>query len=338
MYKPGALLLVLIRMVLAITPYQSLAGISERDLAEYEKRIPAVKILTPPGPLKDNSIKLVNDPEHPHIAAGLGDLRSRYPGLNTLASHGYLPRNSVVTPTQLIDAVQEAYNLGNNFVKFLVYQGFLVNDNHLTNWSIGGKNYLTGPDPPEPVNVGGLSTHGTFEDDTTDAFIGNNQDFNETLFQKTRAFSLTSLTASVMEKNPNFIFVAPRILSAYSEIDFPTIFFVGRKNSRKLDLDAAQHFLKLMMFLSDFHRQPKAVDFSDIDPLVTQIFNKHPFTPGENYGRTDSFITAPQTPGLFDFCGIYKDFVMRVLKNLYPNPQGQLRMALSTNLVFFYWL
>ena len=56
------------------------------------------------------------------------------------------------------------YNLGNEFARFLALQGHLMNGNPLTNLiSIGMHTKLTGPDPPAPAKVGGLTFHGTFE-------------------------------------------------------------------------------------------------------------------------------------------------------------------------------
>ncbi|KIJ46092.1 hypothetical protein M422DRAFT_77770, partial [Sphaerobolus stellatus SS14] len=223
--------------------------------------------------------------------------------------------------------------------------------------SIGGKSPLTGPDPPAPAIVGGLNTHGTFEGDTSmtrsDAVIGDNHNFNETLFSQFVDFSTRfgvngtyDINAAAelrnqriqqsMAENPEFVFVAPRILSAYSEAIFALIFFVdGRQNNRQLTMDAARDFFDLQHMPDGFNRQPAPVDFPIVDPLVTTIFNQHPFTPGINQGA-GNFIPQPQTPVLSDFCGIYEDFVMRIVKGLYPNPQGPLLDALNLNLNFFF--
>ena len=69
-------------------PYGSLAGLSESELAAI---IPTLKIRgvpKPPGPLKFNGTKLVNDKDHPFKPLRPGDIRGPCPGLNTLASHG----------------------------------------------------------------------------------------------------------------------------------------------------------------------------------------------------------------------------------------------------------
>jgi hypothetical protein len=68
--------------------YGSLAGLTE---AELEAIIPTLHIRDvppPPGPLKFNGTKLVNDKDHPYMPLQPGDMRGPCPGLNTLASHG----------------------------------------------------------------------------------------------------------------------------------------------------------------------------------------------------------------------------------------------------------
>lgn len=136
--------------------------------------------------------------------------------------------------------------------------------------------------------------------------------------------------------NPELVFTSPRILSAFSEAIFPLTFFVdGRLNNKQLNLKAARDFFGPNIMPEGFHRQPAAVSFPVIMPLVQQIFDKHPFVPGVNHG-VNNFMLMPETPALSDFCGIYEDIVLRVLKIQYPNPTGQLREALNTNLDFFF--
>lgn len=356
-FKSALVLFLVIPFTLAYPAH--FAKICQKLVDKFlENRKNLTHIPNPPGPLQDDCIKMVNDPTHPYIPPKPTDLRGPCPGLNTLANHNYLPRSGVARPDQLITAVMEGYNLGNDFAKFLVYQAHLLNGNPLTNLiSIGGKTSLTGPDPPKPAAVGGLSFHGTFEGDTSmtrvDAFFGNQATFNETLFKQFTSFAqefgangtYDMNTAAELrhqrlqqsiQNNPNLSFVSPRILSAYSEAVFPTIFFVdGRLNSGQLNLDAARSFFDTNMMPTGFHRQPAPVSFPTVTTLIQRVFDKHPFTPGINHG-VNNFTLMPETPALSDFCGIYEDIVLRVLKIQYPNPTGQLRDALNTNLEFFY--
>ena len=114
----------------ALPSYQSLGGLSERELedAMVELSSEAVYPPAPPPRMEFNGTKLVNDEAHPWMPLREGDIRGPCPGLNTLASHGvrliyvrpfrislilitlklkYLPRDGVVTPAQVITAVQE---------------------------------------------------------------------------------------------------------------------------------------------------------------------------------------------------------------------------------------
>ncbi|KIJ40007.1 hypothetical protein M422DRAFT_257069 [Sphaerobolus stellatus SS14] len=352
------ILIAAVRLAVALPAFESLVGLSERDINEYISLHGVAEIPNPPLPLADGGIKLVNDPAHPFIAAGPNDIRGPCPALNTLASHGYLPRNGVARPDQIVTAVMEGLNLGNDFAKFLAYQAFLMNGNPLTNlMSIGMKTPLTGPNPPKPALVGGLSQHGTFEGDTSmtrvDAFFGDQAVFNEDLFQKFIATSAKlgfngtyDINAAAelrndrlqdsIKTNPQLVFTSPRIISAYSEAVFPTIFFVdGRLNNRQLTIDAARHFFDLQMMPADFHRQPAPVNFTMVDPLTKAIFDKHPFSPGVNHGK-NNFVLQPQTPPLADFCGIYEDIVLRVIPGQYPRPTAVLRQAINKNLSFFF--
>ncbi|KIJ38329.1 hypothetical protein M422DRAFT_258980 [Sphaerobolus stellatus SS14] len=170
---------------------------------------------------------------------------------------------------------------------------------------------------PSPALVGGLSQHGTFEGDTSmthvEAFFGDQAAFNETLFQgfvdtatkfgfngtydvNAAAELRNQRLQNSIRTNPQLVFTSPHILSAYSEAVFPTIFFVdGRLNNRQLTIDTARQFFDLQQMPTDFHRQPAPVNFTIVDPLVSFLFNKHPFSPGVNYGK-NNFVLQPQTP------------------------------------------
>ena len=81
-------LFALVRLAVAIPAYESLAGLSAREIDEFIARNGVSNIPNPPPPLADGGLKLVNDPAHPHIPAGPNDIRGPCPALNTLASHG----------------------------------------------------------------------------------------------------------------------------------------------------------------------------------------------------------------------------------------------------------
>ena len=75
----------------AFPSHVSLAGLSREELDIVVPALQARKVEPPPGPLKYNGTKLVNDKDHPFMPAQPGDMRGPCPGLNTLASHGVCP-------------------------------------------------------------------------------------------------------------------------------------------------------------------------------------------------------------------------------------------------------
>lgn len=126
MTRKSALLSLFISSAFAFSHYESLAGLSQRDIDQFILSYPDVVIPNPPGPLENDSIKLVNDPAHPFIPPTHDDIRGPCPGLNTLANHGvrnfeiifhrsspltcfcqYLPRSGVARPDQIVSAVME---------------------------------------------------------------------------------------------------------------------------------------------------------------------------------------------------------------------------------------
>ncbi|KAF8958572.1 Chloroperoxidase [Flammula alnicola] len=345
-------------VTVAFPSYGSLAGLSARELDEIILTLQVRDPESPPGPLQNTSTKLVNDPAHPWIPAGENDIRGPCPGLNTLASHGWLPRNGIATPVQIINAVQEVFNMGNDLAVFVTYGAFLVDGNLLTNLlSIGGKTPETGPDPPAPAIVGGLNTHAVFEGDTSmtrgDAFFGDNHSFNETLFDELTAFSnkfgagLYNLSVATefrfqrikdsIATNPQFSFISPRYYTAYAESVFPITFFIdGRDRSLQLDMNVARGFFQDGRMPDDFFRSNVSWTLNRIGGGINIVFTPHPIEPGANNGTINSYTLDPNSADFTDFCKLYTDFVNNTVRGLYPNAKGILLEALNKNLDFFF--
>ncbi|TFK34379.1 Chloroperoxidase [Crucibulum laeve] len=339
--------------VTAFPAYGSLAGYSREELDQIIPTLKAQSPTPPPGPLNDTSTKLVNDKDHPWKPLRKGDIRGPCPGLNTLASHGWLPRSGVATPAQIVNAVQEGFNMENTIAIFVTYAAFLVDGNLVTNQlSIGGKTPETGPDPPKPAIVGGLDTHAVFEGDASmtrgDAFFGDNHSFNETLFDEFVAFSNKfgggkyNLTAAgelrwqriqdSIATNPTFSFVSPRYFTAYAESTFPINFFVdGRQADGQLDLTVARGFFQNSRMPDDFHRANRSMGADGLDVVAAA----HPIEPGSNHG-VGNYVLDPTSADFNSFCLLYTNFVNQTIRSLYPAPTGVLRTALNTNLDFFF--
>ncbi|KAJ2925817.1 heme-thiolate peroxidase, partial [Candolleomyces eurysporus] len=309
---------------------------------------------SPPRPPRFTGAKLVHDRAHPWKPLRDGDVRGPCPGMNALASHGYISRDGVASPSEMVTAVQEGFNMENKFAIFVTYLNHLMNGNLVTDLlSIGGKTSKTGPDPPAPAHAGGLSVHGTFEGDAGmtrgDAFFGDNHSFNQTLFDKFVDFSnrfgdgFYNLTVAgelrfqrlqdSIATNPQFSFKNVRYFTAYGESVFLINFFVdGRKTDKKLDMDSARSFFKDMKFPPNFFRSPMPMSTEGLD----DIFLMHPFLPGGNVdGKVNNFVVDPTSATFETDCVLYED-ILNTVKGLYPNPTGVLRRNLIKNLRFFY--
>ena len=88
MIRPLVLVLAFASIAISFPSYGSLAGLSESELAAIIPTLHIRGVEPPPGPLKFNGTKLVNDKDHPFKELRPGDIRGPCPGLNTLASHG----------------------------------------------------------------------------------------------------------------------------------------------------------------------------------------------------------------------------------------------------------
>ncbi|KAJ6517650.1 hypothetical protein DFH09DRAFT_1428771 [Mycena vulgaris] len=131
-------------------------------------------LITFPTQPTDTGLKQIPDAAHPFIAPGPNDQRGPCPGMNTLANHGYIPRNGIATFEEITLSMVEAYNLEINFGAFLAAANMLLRGNPFVNKiSIGGVSPLV---PPLPGNIGsnvtgGLAKHGGFEGTTKQASI-----------------------------------------------------------------------------------------------------------------------------------------------------------------------
>ncbi|KAF9444958.1 Cloroperoxidase [Macrolepiota fuliginosa MF-IS2] len=349
--------LVLVPTATAFPAYSSLAGLAREELDKILPTLEFKQPAPPPGPLNDTGVKLINDAAHPWKAPGPNDIRGPCPGLNTLANHGYLPRNGIASPAQIIAAIQEGFNMENSFARFVTYAGHLVDGNLVTDLlSIGQATKETGPAPPAPALVAGLDTHAVFEGDASmtraDTFWGDNHSFNQTLFNELSSFmdkfgnggyNLTVASEFRWQRiqdsistNPTFGLIMPRFFTVYAETVFVINFFVdGRMTmNRTLSKDDALGFFQRGQFPDDWHRSGVPSSTEGIDTVA----NAHHIRPGSNTNGVNTYTPDPTSADLSpeQFCLIYVNFVNRNVKSLYPNPTGPLLEALNINLQRFY--
>ncbi|KAJ7613715.1 Cloroperoxidase [Mycena polygramma] len=106
---------------------------------------------------------------HKWIGPTATDVRSPCPGLNTLANHGYLPRNGKnISIPMLLNAAAEGFNVQPEAILVAAKMGLLSGNDHTT------------------LNLDGLALHGLIESDASlsrgDFALGDNLHFNETIF------------------------------------------------------------------------------------------------------------------------------------------------------------
>ncbi|KAJ7282211.1 Chloroperoxidase [Mycena rebaudengoi] len=137
----------------------------------------------------DTGTKRIPDADHPFIAPGPNDQRGPCPAMNILANHGYISRNGITTFEEIIRGTGEAFNIDRTMASGMAAGNLLTRGNPFVNKiSIGGVSPFV---PPLPGKIDGPETqgiakHGRVEGDgsmtRSDVFIGDNRNFNQTLF------------------------------------------------------------------------------------------------------------------------------------------------------------
>ncbi|PHH75562.1 hypothetical protein CDD80_2263 [Ophiocordyceps camponoti-rufipedis] len=128
--------------------------------------------------------------EHAFKAPGLYDLRGPCPGLNTLANHGYIPRDGIATIDQVSEACNDVYGIDKDFARQIAIVGAVAAGDSVR-FSIGGP-------PHGEVNktlgmkrkpTGLSNAHNVFEGDASPTRCdyyqcGGSAELNLTLFQQ----------------------------------------------------------------------------------------------------------------------------------------------------------
>ncbi|KAJ6474113.1 Chloroperoxidase [Mycena vulgaris] len=270
-------------------------------------------LITFPTQPTDTGLKQIPDAAHPFIAPGPNDQRG--PGMNTLANHGYIPRNGIATFEEITLAMVEAYNLEINFGAFLVAANMLLRGNPFVNKiSIGGVSPLV---PPLPGNIGsnvtgGLSKHGGFEGDASitraDVHIGDNRNFQDILYDldllylgkfgdngpdgNNTVFNVPTIIAIKQHNiqmnqaaDPEFHFTPTRFAASFTEISF------------------------LLDFPQNWHRAAAPVTGEILSNTSSQLAAAIPIFAGHNDAQ-GNFVPDTPPPAPFDAnpgCGFYYD-------------------------------
>ncbi|KAJ7627233.1 Chloroperoxidase [Roridomyces roridus] len=325
--------------------------------------------ITFPAAPTDTGIKQVPDVDHPFIAPGPDDQRGPCPGMNTLANHGFIPRNGIATFEEITLAQVEAFNLDINFGAFLVAANMLMRGNPFVNKiSIGGVSPLV---PPLPYGIGsnvtgGLAKHGGFEGDGSitraDVHIGDNVNFQNILYDHDLLFlgkfgddgpegnntvlNLATITAikqyniqSNQLADPEFHFTPTRLVAAFNEISFLLNLFANG-TTNQASLSTLGSFLRNQTFPPNWNRAPAPVlskITSTANQVRTAVASNIPLFAGHN-DENGNFVPDAPPPAPFNSsitCAFYYDLFAQMPAGL-ANTTGVFKenVDLLSSLVF----
>ncbi|KAJ7252257.1 Chloroperoxidase [Mycena rebaudengoi] len=295
-------------------------------------------LITFPTQPTDTGLKKIPDAAHPFIAPGPNDQRGPCPGMNTLANHGYIPRNGIATFEQITLAQVEAFNLEINFAAFLVAANMLMRGNPFVNKiSIGGVSPLV---PPLPGHIGskvtgGLAKHGGFEGDASitraDVHIGDNRNFQNILYDldllylgkfgdngpegNNTVFNVPTIIAIKQHNiqmnqaaDPEFHFTPTRFVASFTEIAFLLDIFANG-TTKQASISTIGSFLRNQSFPQNWHRAAAPVTGEDLGNTSGQLFGAIPIFAGHNDAQ-GNFVPDTPPPAPFDAhpgCGFYYD-------------------------------
>ncbi|KAL1405621.1 hypothetical protein Q8F55_009260 [Vanrija albida] len=255
---------------------------------------------------------LGEDEAHPWIAPGPGDHRGPCPGLNTIANHGYIPRNGIVNPIELIVGTFQGLHLSPDGSIFLALISFIwKGDLPTLTLSIGGKHGIGG----------GLSSHGLLEGDASvtrdDAYFGDQSSVQPRKvaqyvdeINKNGGGQVTAQVVANMRRiawlesrntNPNFDFNPWRMLVAYAESGFQHQVLRGTlKNYGAAEI---QSWFLQERFPPGW--SPRLIPFGIPEALAwAAVFEAlNPTLPGWSLGVKGMFIPLPTFGGLSKFFG-----------------------------------
>ncbi|KZS94784.1 Cloroperoxidase [Sistotremastrum niveocremeum HHB9708] len=298
-----------------------------------------VLITVPPFPT-DTSLKVIPDASHPFVAPGPGDKRGPCPGLNTLANHGYLPHNGIASFEQLIEGVEEGYNMEHDLASALSALAILGRGNAFINQvSIGGVSELVPPLPGkiDGKTAGGLAKHGRFEGDVSqtrhDIGEGDYQNFQDDLYDQFLTYvgrfggdSPTTGNASVVTlpvlqeykyhrflseqaSDPNLEFSIARMIISYDEAAFVLNFFPNGTDN-VIDTTILGSFFRNQTFPYNWHRRGDPGNFTFIQDAAAEILGAHPLVPGTNKNG----VWTPDAP--LNTGSTFTDVHLNIMQNL----------------------
>ncbi|SPC65793.1 uncharacterized protein UHOD_04870 [Ustilago sp. UG-2017b] len=247
------------------------------------------------------------DEDHPWQPPPPGAKRGPCPGLNTIANHGYLPRDGIVNPIELLVGTFQGLSLSPDLAAILAGISFVgLGDLLQMKLSIGDR-YGLGS---------GLSHHGILEGDGSvtrqDHYWGNSWDadpdlvnmfINETNTYGNGNVDVWSLAHSRYrawnhgrKNNPEFDFNPWRMLVAYAESGF--VHEALRGSYLKFDESMIRSWFLQERFPKGWSKRLVPISTPEILAWAAIVLAAKPTVPGWSIGR-GMFIPLPTSDGAY---------------------------------------
>ncbi|CAG8604287.1 21484_t:CDS:2, partial [Dentiscutata erythropus] len=214
--------------------------------------------------------------EHEWQAPGPTDKRSACPALNTLANHGYLPRDGEnITSQQLIKALQDVYNLSGALATMATYNGVVT----------------TGLLFQKSFNLEQISKHNALEHDASltrkDKYFGDplkvDHELVDKFLEQQVDGKITMDSAAKYNRirvnnskefNPEFTYgFMQKVLSANEGVMLLNIF--GAATNGEIDIGLLEAFLKHEKIPEGWRKPDKAVAPFDVFGKAFEIMKKY---------------------------------------------------------------
>ncbi|KAF1920005.1 Chloroperoxidase [Ampelomyces quisqualis] len=227
-----------------------------------------------------------NNP-HEWMARGPNDFRGPCPMLNTLSNHGFLPRDGRnITKANAVTGLKDGLNFNGSLSELMWEQGIIANP-------MPNATFFT----LEQLNV-----HGVLEHDAsltrTDAFLGNNHVFNETVYNQSRQWWTGEIVTAEQlahskifrqlesrAQNPNYTFSASIEEFSLGEIAAPIIVF-GDMSTGTAQRDLMEYFFINERLPEELGWSKKSNEITLMDILSTTAIVRN----------ATSLLTGPPAP------------------------------------------
>ncbi|EIM92463.1 APO9/CPO9 [Stereum hirsutum FP-91666 SS1] len=271
--------------------------------------------------------KYFPEDNHPFEWPSSTDQRGPCPGMNTLANHGYLPRNGIVTAGEVISASAEVFNMGADLAAVLVGGAVALNGDITTlTFSLGGADARTNSLGKLGGLLGtetGLDGHGRVNEGDASATRcdfylceGDNHNMQPEFFsqmldhakENNNQFDVNAM-ANSLDTNPNFYFVPPSALIVMGATYFHPGFFSngtigagGSANLASIASFAGARFAEdgSITYVPEripeigWYRRSVPMLLSEALAGILSIYlNPEPVLFGANSGSVNNFIPGP---------------------------------------------